>query len=114
MDFQKRYESIIVNFFKSLFNVRSVVVESLPSSLFCFSGPVLKALREGGDIFYKGMPYQFLPHVVSIVTLTFSNDQHAFDTFLTEIKQGCFSLYDNLIQSDFARLLQALSDESRD
>lgn len=96
-DFQKKYESIIVNFFKSLFNVRPVVVESLPSSLFCFSGPVLKALREGGDSFYKGMPYQFLPHVVSIVSLTFSNDQQAFDSFLAEVKQGCHALYDTLI-----------------
>jgi len=66
-----------------------VVVESLPSCLFCFSGPMLKALREGGDAFYKGMPYQFLPYVVSVVSFTFSNDYPAFEAFLAEFKKGC-------------------------
>ncbi len=90
-----------------------MVVESLPPTLFCFSGPALRMLREGGDALYRGMPYQFLPYVVALVSHTFCNDQISFDAFLECFKQGCFQLYDILVQSDFQSLLQALIEESK-
>jgi hypothetical protein len=56
-DFQNLYEQTILNFFKSIPLLKYQVIESLPPTCFIFTEPLLKALKEGGDILHEQVPY---------------------------------------------------------
>ena len=44
--FQEDYEGTILKFFKTLSQVELHVTDSLPGSIFCFTTPILEALRD--------------------------------------------------------------------
>jgi hypothetical protein len=51
--FQSGYDQTILRFFKSLSLQKQIISESLPPTAFCFTSPILKAIQDGGKIFYS-------------------------------------------------------------
>jgi hypothetical protein len=50
--FQLDYEQTILRFFSSISQLEPSVAESLPATSFCFTTPIIEALRDQGRIFY--------------------------------------------------------------
>jgi hypothetical protein len=69
----------------------------MPPTCFAFTGPMIKALKLGGDILHRNIPTQFLPYVIEIICFSFEDDENGFTDFLDKLKEGCILLYDQLI-----------------
>ena len=72
--FQRTYETTILRFLKTLQENEEQVLVSLPASSFCFTTPIIKALRERGKFFINNIPYEYLPQLVEIACYAFNED----------------------------------------
>lgn len=54
--FQNAYEQVILQFFKNFAHIKSSVIESIPGTAFCFTAPLLLALKEDGKVLHEQMP----------------------------------------------------------
>ena len=103
--FQEDYEETILRFFKTLSQLDSQVTDSMPGTVFCFTSPILSALRDQGRIFYTQIPYQFLPYVIQITCYSFTENEMSFQKFLDVFKQGMKLYFNDLILFHFQDLL---------
>ena len=88
------------------------MAESLPASAFCFTTPILHALRDEGKAFTTQIPYQFVPFLIQIVCFSFTESCDSFNNFLHIFKGGIKENFNILVQNKFADLLQRILDET--
>ena len=63
-DFQTQYEAQVASFVRMIPRVKRLVIELMPATVFCLSPPLLKWLKEGGDILHQQVPVDFLGAVL--------------------------------------------------
>ena len=102
---QDAYDQTILMFFRGLPIFKQHVSESLPPTAFCFSTPILKAIHEGGGVFYKQVPLEFMPYLIEITCYSFNDNQESFDKFMTLFKEGSKSHFNHLLSNNFTGLL---------
>jgi hypothetical protein len=110
--FQDDYEQVILRFFKSISPLESQIIDSLPPSAFCFTTPVLQALRDKGCSFSTRIPYQFMPFVIQIACYSFTESIDSFRAFLDKFRDGVKNHFNSLVLNRFKDLLQAILDET--
>jgi hypothetical protein len=81
INFQRTYEQTILRFLKTLQENEQQVLESLPASSFCFTTPIITALRANGKVFINNIPYEYLPQLIEIACYSFNEDAQSFDKF---------------------------------
>jgi hypothetical protein len=75
MKFQETYDQTILRFFMSLSLYKQLVGDSLPPTAFCFTSPILKAIQEGGRVFYNQVPLEFMPYIIEIACFSFNESE---------------------------------------
>ncbi len=111
--FQQTYDQTILRFFMSLSLYKQLVGESLPPTPFCFTTPILKAIQDGGRIFYNQVPLEFMPYIIEISCYSFNESQESFDKFLTVFKEGSKQHFNHLLINNFGSLLQGILEQTK-
>lgn len=114
INFQRIYEQTILRFLKTLQENEQQVLESLPASSFCFTTPIITALREKGKIFICNIPYEYLPQLIEIACYSFNEDAKSFERFFSVFRQGCKEHRNSFDKVGFRRLFQKILDETKD
>ena len=109
-NFQTQYEDQLAKFLKMLPKIKPPVINLLPPTIFCLTPPMLKYLREGGEILYQQVPLEYLGPMLSILCHSFADSLSDYELFLTTLKDGFLVALDEMRSAKFDNLLYAIAE----
>jgi hypothetical protein len=71
--------------------------------------PMLKCLKEGGEILHRQVPLEYLPVLLEIVSYSFTDNIQDFEAFLVIVKDSFMAALEKMHQSGFINLLSGIS-----